>query len=327
MDCMKIFLESSSIHGVSYISTTRKCAKLFWICVVTFGFTGAAYLILQSFKAWDESPVSTTIETLPITEITYPKVTVCPPKNTYTDLNYDLMMTENATLSNDTREELRNFAVKLLYDHLYDSIIRNLSQLVDNDRYFNWYHGYTEITIPQHGWMNGRNSYDIEHSFRTFAISGSVSTQYFSDKFDAEKVVENIKCQFRIFTPESARGNENVTFHMEVEKISMKDLSTGREVSYFGPTQLMSEETKIAKNFTPPESGSVLFYRKVSPDDVKVMSLGQMPGLRVTWYYTGMEVKPQSYWYDIDSITMSLIRNISILIRKPAALWLHSFKY
>ena len=308
MDCIKTFLESSSIHGVSYISTTRKCARLFWICVVTFGFTGAAYLILQSFKAWDESPVSTTIETLPITEITFPKVTVCPPKNTFTDLNYDLMMTEKMTLDNETREQLGNYAVRLLHDYLYDTIMKNLSLLEDKDRYYNWYHGYTEMNIPQPGYQ-GPNGYDIEHSFRTFATSGTVSTKYFGDKFDAEKVLANIKYQFYMFTPENARGNENVTFHMEIDKISMKDLSTGKEVSYLGPRQLMSEETEIVKNYTPPEMGRILFFRKVSRDDIKVMNLELMPGMKVSWYYTGMEVEPKSYWFE-DTNTMSFIRNI-----------------
>ena len=50
----------------------------------------AGSLIYHSFNAWDENPVRTTIETRPINEIEFPKVTVCPPKNTYTNLNYDL---------------------------------------------------------------------------------------------------------------------------------------------------------------------------------------------------------------------------------------------
>ena len=80
MGSIKEFLESSTIHGLQYIATTRKIVKLLWILVIVAGFSGAGVLINQSFQAWDESPVKTTIETLPITEITLPKVTVCPPK-------------------------------------------------------------------------------------------------------------------------------------------------------------------------------------------------------------------------------------------------------
>ena len=103
MEKLNTFLESSTIHGLSYIAAGRKYVRLFWILVVIGGFSGAGVIIYQSFQSWADSPVTTTIETQPISEITFPKVTVCPPKNTYTDLNYDLMMTENMTVDNDTR--------------------------------------------------------------------------------------------------------------------------------------------------------------------------------------------------------------------------------
>ena len=140
-----MFLESSTIHGLAYINTNRKLVKVLWTIVVILGFTGAGILIYQSFEAWDEDPVKTTIETVPITDITFPKVTVCPPKNTYTDLNYDLMMTKNMTLDNDTRNDLLNYAVDHLYDELYDKIMTDLNMLKDNDRYYNWYHGHTKF--------------------------------------------------------------------------------------------------------------------------------------------------------------------------------------
>jgi len=146
MEGVRTFLESSTIHGLSYISTTKKCVNLFWILVVIGGFTGAGVLIYQSFQSWNESPVKTTIRTHPISEITFPKVTVCPPKNTYTDLNYDLMMTENLTLDNDTRQELATYAKTLLYDNMHEIIIRNMSRIEVNDKYYNWYYGYTKGT-------------------------------------------------------------------------------------------------------------------------------------------------------------------------------------
>jgi len=127
MGCVSNFLESSTIHGLAHIATGRKYMRLIWILIVIGGFTGAVVLIYESFQSWADSPVKTTIETLPITDLTFPKVTVCPPKNTYTDLNYDLMITENMTLDNDTRQELANYAVELLYDQLYDDIKRNMS--------------------------------------------------------------------------------------------------------------------------------------------------------------------------------------------------------
>ena len=88
---LKEFLESSTIHGLVYISTTKRLTRLFWILVVLSGFSFAGFLIFQSFQNWSESPIKTTVETRSIAGITFPKVLVCPPKGTFTDLNYDLM--------------------------------------------------------------------------------------------------------------------------------------------------------------------------------------------------------------------------------------------
>ena len=92
MENINSFLKSSTIHGLSYIATNRKFVKLFWIIVVITGFTCASILIYQSFEDWYESPVKTTEEALPISDLKLPKVTVCPPRNSYTDLNYDLIL-------------------------------------------------------------------------------------------------------------------------------------------------------------------------------------------------------------------------------------------
>ena len=135
MENIKYFLENSSLHGVAFISTTRNYVRIFWILIVLAGFIGAGVLIHTSFDNWTESPVKTTIETLPIEKITFPKVTVCPPENTYTDLNYDLMMAKNMVLDNETRYELLSLAIELLQNYSHDEIMGNLSMIEDNDRY------------------------------------------------------------------------------------------------------------------------------------------------------------------------------------------------
>ena len=74
MSDLKIYLESATIHGLGHIGSTRKCSRLFWILIVFTGFLGAGIMINKAFESWALSPVSTLVETLPITEITFPKV-------------------------------------------------------------------------------------------------------------------------------------------------------------------------------------------------------------------------------------------------------------
>ena len=188
MEDVRSFLESSTIHGLAYISTTSaRIVRVIWVLIVVGGFTGAGVMIYNSFQSWNESPVKTTIEAHSITEITFPKLTVCPPKNTYTDLNYDLMMTENMTLDDETRNELAMYAVEISYDHLHNDMMKNFSKLKDNDRYYNWYHGYTEIYPPVNHYRTG-----FRYQVTTYASSGTIFTKYFGDKFDADKVEPNL---------------------------------------------------------------------------------------------------------------------------------------
>ena len=98
MGVFKQFLENSTVHGLSHIASSRSFSKVLWSLVVVSGFSVAVLLIYQSFQSWKSSPVTTTIETRPISELKFPKITVCPPKNTYTNLNFDLVKSVNVSL-------------------------------------------------------------------------------------------------------------------------------------------------------------------------------------------------------------------------------------
>ena len=107
-------------------------------------------MIFESFENWREKPISTTIETLPISEITFPNVTVCPPKDLFLNLNQDIRKSEKVKLTEDLRNELIDFARDVIQDQYYNEVMTNLSKFQDPDRYYNWYHGYTELTYPHY---------------------------------------------------------------------------------------------------------------------------------------------------------------------------------
>ena len=126
---IKNFLESSTIHGLTYISTTSKYVRLLWTIVVIIGFTTAGVIIYQSFETWADTPISATTETRSIREITFPKVTVCPPKGTYTSLNFDLKNVENRTeIERENSIELKEYAFKQLYDEMFRRVMKNLTK-------------------------------------------------------------------------------------------------------------------------------------------------------------------------------------------------------
>ena len=149
MNLLKEYLETSTIHGLSYIASTKNFVKLFWILTVLSGFSLAGFLIYQSFQEWEENPITTTVETLPISKITFPKVSVCPPVKTLTNLNYDLLNDGNMTLDNETRMELFKTALETLDMLNYEDVLQNMSIVSEKNRFYNWYNGYSTISLPQ----------------------------------------------------------------------------------------------------------------------------------------------------------------------------------
>ena len=291
MENMKLFLETSSIHGLTFISTTRNNWRLFWILVVIFGFIGASVMIYQSFQAWDESPVTTTIETLPIEKIAFPKVTVCPPKNTYTDLNYDLIRTESVDLEHETRVELTNLAMNLLQNHSHVEILKNLSKMEEKDRYFNWYNGYTQITVPYPNSLE--NKYDQYYKIHTYDKSGSISTKNFGENFDADKVDEDLFYSVEVYTPESYIGNSNVSLYVEIEKHTFSD-----DIIEFHNADGSLIYTR-SNNFTAPGKKYQLFLsRKASREKINAAAstLDKMPGFKIAWKFSD-NVHQEAYFY------------------------------
>ena len=101
------FLENSTIHGLVHISTAKsKAARAAWVAIVVACFATAIYMITGSYKEWQESPVSTTITTHPITELEFPPVTVCPSRGSNTILNHLLEKVKSANFSEKEKQEL-----------------------------------------------------------------------------------------------------------------------------------------------------------------------------------------------------------------------------
>ena len=211
------------------------------------------------------------------------------------------------TLDNDTRNELANFAAELLYDHLHDIMMRNMSILEENDRYHNWYHGYTQIMTPFLSSTQYILTRIYNYDVYTSASSGSVFTQHFGEQFDADKVERKIINEVKISPPKSVRNNPNVTLHLDVEIVSLRDLSEGRDKLSVTGTDIQTAHRSF--NYSPPtdEFYSIKLRRQVITGDINKQKLQQMPGFRVTWHYSGMEVEPVAK-YNKNAITKAFRR-------------------
>ena len=277
MEGMKTFLDSSTIHGLSYISSTGRWSRYFWIFVVIGGFSGAGYLIYESFYNWHQSPISTTIETLPISKITFPNVTVCPPKTLFLNLNYDIAESETKKLDKDKRDNIIQTSSVLIQEYFYEEMMMNLSKVEDPDQYYNWYHGYSKVQYPYH-------SNKLNYYVDTSALSGNLSTKYFEQKFEAEKVDANIQIWIEFNVPDSA--NET-TVILEIEKRTIKEVNENDQMIFDCYNCVIDADlTYWSKNITNPSSVHYIkLIRKVSQDDIRNTNLDKMPGFRLSWKY------------------------------------------
>ena len=285
MEGVRTFLESSTIHGLAYISQSGRISKVFWILVVIAGFIGSGFMIYESFDNWAQSPVKTTIETLPISEITLPKVTVCPPKNTYTNLNYDLMMLQNFTLDNNTRNELTQYAVGLIQDHIHQDLMFNISLMEDENRFFNWYQGYNSIDdLPSWGKVESCPEAECDsklwYTINTWATFGTISTKYFGDRFDTDKIEKIFKYQININPPAKYQYNKNVSLYIKIEKNTLP----GSDV-FYGQGG-MPVTSSVNQTITPPGTGTwFALKRDIVDEDMNDVQMELMPGFRLEWYY------------------------------------------
>ena len=213
------FLQSSTIHGLYYISKTEKFIRVIWSFVIISGFTFAGFLIHEAFQSWEECPIKTTLETLPISKIKFPKVSVCPPANTVTNLNYDLMMADNMTLDNNTRKDL----IKIVLEHFdndnFESVLKNLSLIHEKSRFQNWYNGLSKIDIPIFFWGK------METKIETASPSGVIMSSGFGQNFDQKNVVKWQSTRIKFHSNIKKTKNIRILGKVEFEKLNLNEES------------------------------------------------------------------------------------------------------
>ena len=81
MGTFRKFLENSSICGLAHISRSKTIIeRLYWIVVSALMVAGTVYLTMEAVEDWDQYPISTVTEVITISNVTFPKIVVCPPK-------------------------------------------------------------------------------------------------------------------------------------------------------------------------------------------------------------------------------------------------------
>ena len=304
MENLKEFLDTSTIHGLSWISSTKRISRVFWTIVVISGFTTAIVMILQSFDNWKDQPITTTIETLRLSKLTLPNITICPPKHTATNLNFDIMEADKMVLSKESRKEILDYAIEVYQEDNHKEVMKNLSQIHEEDRGFNWYHGYSKMGLPYSPNCYRRSSIDfctnqLVYSIYTSQSSGYISTINFGENYTKNEMEENILCSVYIYIPRDINDDGNVTLFLKVEKKSYLQGFDQFSYNYVSEEGMLDANiTFYTKSITGPSTEYIFggrthyanFFnfkldRIVSKKDIENIKLQLMPGFKIRWYF------------------------------------------
>ena len=311
MEGIRDFLDTSSINGLNHISTTRGLSRSFWIFVVFSGFLVSGFLIHQSFQTWEQQPIVTTIETLPSEEMKLPKVTVCPPKNSFTDLNYDLMLARNATITKEMVKELYNFA-----EYAIDiGYLKYLNKLEDKNQFYNWYRGISPLELP----LLFKDKKTAPHpkldlTLTSYALSGNITTQNFGKKMSSDLLERNVDYTIKIVVPKEFQ-KENITINFKLEWLIPEERSIRMSIDSLGyyPLQDSREYSYAANKFNPDSTIYINYNHKIETG--KDIQMDLTPGFKLGWSYSGKGIdllsSPKPVTFGSGQLTNSFKRRVT----------------
>ena len=260
--------------------------------MVSAGFGISTYLIVKSFKGWEESPIATSVEMLPITEITFPNVTVCPPRDTFTILNYDLAMAENVDVTGNVRDKLLNSLDEAVVFAGFKDVLNDFSIFVEKNRFRNWYEGLTRISFPY--WTGGSHFKVGQgkkiYKYYTYATTGEFVTPFYQDPWTDEKFeISSMYYSLFIQKPWSSdddekHDNTNIVFDVEQDMLSELPGSRwgGRDISY-----VEEDLVPFKKNLTVvrsvQEEYNVYYDKILTAPGLARIKRKRIPGMKVKW--------------------------------------------
>ena len=303
MEELKVFLETSSIHGLHFVGTTHKYARIFWMTVVLTGFILASSMIQRSLDSWERNPISTTIEILPISKTKFPKVTVCPPKYTYTDLNFELSNIGYQTIDSDLANEnttgyklLESFS-KYFFDEDFKRKLEKIESFNELRKYENWYKGQSLALVPTNDKLEINKGIitkvtKVDFDVTTKTINGEISTPFFGEDFEIEKFELGVIYNVHLRNPYKETANGTIVLKLyydslqsDYECLSLQGYSS---LGFGSDNCLASNETYREIEIENFVGTTIKFERKGELTSVRLQTMKtpeRNTGFKVTWKY------------------------------------------
>ena len=309
MDTLKEFLEVTSIHGLYHISKTKSLRRIFWTLTSTTGFLLSFSMIYESFQNFSKTPISTTIETFPISKVPFPLITVCPVKNTLTNLNYDLVNFQNYHLSRDERNDL----VQLFYESLqevdFKITIEYMKEVTQRHWLIDIYKKLTTVNLLTKPELVGEEA-QLYIKIDTFITSGQIKTPFYRKEiFNPTKFPLYISFNLFIYIPKSLKGT-NATIGFNINN----DIEAGPEhvrVHYqeIGTGNKFYNKTLDVRNCYT--NCNINFKRSFSQEAFVKCKNKRFTGMDVNWNFNGENIRPEDQFdNDFNNIFCKIVNMI-----------------
>ena len=262
------YFDSSSIHGLAFISSTKHSSRVFWTAVVLCSFLASGYLIERSFSNWFQYPVSTTEQTLPIDHASLPLITVCPPKDTFTNLNYDLMKGQNRKLENDTINLMAFPMYEIIQQEFIKPAIAALKFIKEKNKNRNFYNGYDAINL-KNDIPNKNKTKNILLTASSGAVNGSVSSPYFGELYSDSKFFEELGFYFNIEIPEYVQRNQSIFLFIKIKSdivVDQEEIQFQYKSLHFNGDKELSLVGPVTSCY---QKCSIIFKRLMSASSIK----------------------------------------------------------
>ena len=142
MKTLSDYASASAIHGVAYLNPSSNTAgeRILWLILVALAFAFASHEVRILYQRWQDNPVITVLDTvtLPIEEIEFPAVTICPQGSSKDIMNAALFeqfkdfvfdKTENLTNFRKLKMSRKREVAESALHNLSSSDIENLIEL------------------------------------------------------------------------------------------------------------------------------------------------------------------------------------------------------
>ena len=203
----------------------------------------------------------------------------------------DFTFINNLIIGKEEKQQMIRDAVGNVHDLYFQNVVlANLSKLGEENRYYNWYHGYTNLKVPF--WMDHNNA--LTHWIDTYATSGIIKTQYFGDQYDPGKIEKQLSYIIRIFPP----YDSTATLTLEIERVFFSNCIDTMWMRV--PSNYYINENVFVRTYTPPRQITIWIDRYCNQneiDDNGSSNSPSHPGFQIKWSINKI-LKPDRYFTD-----------------------------